>query len=220
MLLDRRQFLKRALLLSGVAAAAGAAGYSIHSNIMEVTQHLLTGILPKGQMLKIAVVSDFHAPRSFVNPNELAALVNEAECDALFIVGDTIDDSANLKLVPRLFENIKVSGSKFAVLGNWEHWSSVDLASLSDAYDAANVQLLVNEGSTLELESNQTTILGLDDLVGGEPDFELVESAEGFRIVLTHCPASFDHLRQLPEETLVLSGHTASYSCPGDWGIQ
>jgi predicted phosphodiesterase len=53
-------------------------------------------------------VSDFHAPRSFVTADDLAKAVNGAECDALFILGDTIDDSTNLGLVTGLFKNIQV----------------------------------------------------------------------------------------------------------------
>jgi len=112
---SRRQFLKRAVLASGAALAAGIGSYSVHSNFIEITQHRLAGVLTEGGSLKIVAVSDFHAPRSFVTADDLAKAVNGAECDALFILGDTIDDSTNLRLVTGLFKNIQVRGPKLAL---------------------------------------------------------------------------------------------------------
>jgi hypothetical protein len=206
---SRRQFLKRAILVSGAALAAGVGGYSLHSNIIEITQHHLAGALIEGRSLKIAVVSDFHAPRSFVTADDLSKAVNGAECHALFILGDTIDDSSNLRLVTGLFKNIRVRGPKLAVLGNWEHWSGVDLAALSKAYDDAGVRLLVNETLMFTPEGSRITVVGLDDLIAGRPNFELVRGPKALQIVLAHCPASFDHVNSLAGgPTLTLSGHT------------
>jgi len=95
------------------------------------------------------------------------------------------------------------------VLGNWEHWSGVDLVALSRAYQAADVRLLVNETATFTAGKNDVTVVGLDDLVGGLPNFELVRGFEGLRIVLAHCPASFDHIARLTEGPFfTFSGHT------------
>ncbi len=206
---SRRQFLKSATLLTGVAVAVAGGGYSVYSNVIDVTRHHLEGILGGNRPVKIAVVSDFHAPRSFVTSDWLAGEVNGANCDALVIVGDTIDRSTNVRLVTDLFKNIEVRGPKLAVLGNWEHWSNVDLEALFKGYEDAGVRLLVNETATLTPGASRLTIVGVDDLIASQPNFELVRRPDGLRIVLAHCPASFDHVRRVAQgPTLTLSGHT------------
>ncbi len=206
---SRRWFIKRVLLFGVGALSLGGIGYSVKSNMLDVTRHQLLSPKAKEVGLTIAVISDFHAPRSYVTSDSLAASVNELDCDALFIVGDTIDRSENVKLVTGLFKQIHVRGPKLAVLGNWEHWAGVDLAELSEAYDEADVRLLINQTHTFEVGATRITVIGLDDLVGGYPNFELVKGKGEFQVILAHCPASFDRIRMLAEgPTLTLSGHT------------
>ena len=195
-------------MLGGGALIAGGVGYSIHSNLLEVTQHHLSGVLPGSGGLKIAVVADLHAPRTLVSLDALAERVNEADCDALFIVGDTIDRSGNEVLVKEIFKALRVRGPKLAVLGNWEYWGGVDLRKLSKAYEAAGVQLLRNETVVVDFKDGKVTVVGLDDLISGQPEFDLV-SAEEFQIILAHCPGSFDRIRALADHPcLMISGHT------------
>lgn len=207
---SRRRFIKRTLLLGGGALALGTIGYSATSNMLNITRHRVINILPdSGVEVTLAVISDFHAPRTFVTSAFLAAAVNELDCDALFIVGDTVDQPENVRLVTDLFKQIHVRGPKLAVLGNWEHWAGIGLDELSAAYGDADVRLLVNQAFTLELGAAHMTVVGLDDLVAGSPKFDLVKGTTEPRIILAHCPASFNRIHTVATgPTLTLSGHT------------
>ncbi|MFQ5761829.1 MAG: metallophosphoesterase, partial [Candidatus Bathyarchaeia archaeon] len=149
------------------------------------------------------------APRTLVTSDFLASTVNELDCDALFIVGDTVDRSENVKLVTELFKQIHVRGPKLAVFGNWEHWAGIDLDELSAAYGEADVRLLVNQTFTFELGATRMTVVGLDDLVGGYPKFDLVKGTSELLVILAHCPASFNRIHTVAGgPTLTFSGHT------------
>lgn len=194
-------------MLGGGALTAGVVGYSIHSNLLEVTQHQMSTVLSEGR-LKIGVVADLHAPHSLVGLDTLAKEVNGADCDALFIVGDTIDRAGNEELVTEIFGELTVRGPKLAVLGNWEYWGELDLGALSRAYEAAGVQLLINEAVSLDSGGSRVAVVGLDDLIAGRPEFDLA-GARGFQIILAHCPASFDRIHALAQgSSLTISGHT------------
>jgi predicted MPP superfamily phosphohydrolase len=111
--------------------------------------------------------------------------------------------------------------AKYAVLGNWEHWSGVDLRALAELYGRHNGRLLVNE--SVAHPGGAVTITGVDDLAGA-PDLRgALRGAERapLRLLLAHSPAYRDtvaaHGRpsgtplSAPLDvggTLILSGHT------------
>jgi predicted MPP superfamily phosphohydrolase len=103
---------------------------------------------------------------------------------------------------------------KFAILGNWEYWGKIDRDQLSTIYNSHNCRLLINENITVELRNRDISIIGVDDYVGGEADFDIackgLEEAD-YIVVLSHCPVYRDTIatnNRGPKIDMVLSGHT------------
>lgn len=103
---------------------------------------------------------------------------------------------------------------KYAITGNWEYWGKVDLTKLKNTYSKNNCELLINENKTISIKNREISIIGIDDLVGGNADFgKAVENLKQTEtnIVLSHCPEHRDIIIKQKGNLnidLVLSGHT------------
>ncbi|MFT5244892.1 MAG: putative MPP superfamily phosphohydrolase [Glaciecola sp.] len=77
-----------------------------------------------------------------------------------------------------------------------------------------NCELLINENRSITIKNRQVSIIGIDDFVGGYPDFpKAVKNLKKTEtnIVLTHCPQHRDPIAVEKADLhidLVLSGHT------------
>lgn len=193
---SRRRFL-RAGIIAGVGA--GCLGYAACSNALDVEEYAIQ--LGVSRPLRIALITDLHAPSFNFSLEALHHAVREAKPDVVAVVGDTVDVAGNEHLIPDL---LGPCGGGVATLGNWEYWGKVDLDALETAYASAGFELLRNRATTI----HGTRVLGLDDLLGGAPDYELA-AHEGPQIVLSHCPATAqDIVQHATDPTLILAGHT------------
>ncbi|MBL8029506.1 MAG: metallophosphoesterase, partial [Fibrobacteres bacterium] len=125
-----------------------------------------------------------------------------------------IDDKNEVDNFITCFSKLTISCSKFAILGNWEYWSDVNITELKSKLLKIGIVLLINENRIISIKDRIVQIYGVDDYLGGKPDFN------GFRllnnqvnIILAHCPILFDQIINLDEinnlqKVLVLSGHT------------
>ncbi|MBD0319751.1 MAG: metallophosphoesterase, partial [Gemmatimonadetes bacterium] len=138
--------------------------------------------------------------------------------DFAFLTGDSVDRADALPALDAFLALLDPRLPKYAVLGNWEHWSRVDLAALARVYEKHNGRLLVNESAL----HRGVAIAGVDDLAG-TPDLRAaLRGAENapVRILLAHSPAFRDtvaahgqRVGALAREpvgaiTVMLSGHT------------
>jgi hypothetical protein len=156
--------------------------------------------------LRIVAVSDIHAPQFPVSDGNLVDLINSQEPDICIFAGDIIDQANNEALVRELHA-IQSSLAKIAVLGNWEYLSKLDLQKLRREYHKAGVRLLINESFRL----GPLSIVGVDDLVQGSFNWELIQHAPrgggALILLVSHCPAVMDDLN--PDfPFLIISGHT------------
>ena len=233
---SRREFLVGAL---GVGFTAGGGGSLINErDQIDVTHHVLNpDALPPGGRVSFAQLSDLHLHRIGRHEEHIAEAVNRLEPDFLVITGDTIDRADRVSILDSFLGMLDpIQG--FAVLGNWEHHSQVDLAALKRTYSVHSINLLVNQSTILEHRGKRLLITGLDDLGLGSPDIHrALDGAMPARqhLILAHCPAqrddllrdagwgsSFDpthpNLLGKDESVLVLSGHThGGQICVGGW---
>jgi len=168
-------------------------------------------------------ITDLHLKRVGEVHRRIAARVNAMAPDLLLFTGDSVDRRDRLGELASLLALFDPRTPKLAILGNWEHWSGVDLDELAAVHRRTNGRLLVNESAVHEVGGRSLLVTGLDDLVGGRPD--LRRSLAGAppadaHLLLAHCPEHRDQLARavvgtplsapfdLPRFALMLSGHT------------
>lgn len=160
-----------------------------------------------------AQISDLHIQSLTKVHKQIASRINELKPDVLFFTGDSVDKATKLEVFDQFLSEIDHHIPKKAILGNWEYWGHVDITALGQLYKKHNGELLVNENSSMECKGRKLSIIGVDDLVGGTPDFKKAISGippADVTITLAHCP-KYRNLIAIEHDVktdLVLSGHT------------
>ena len=198
--MNRRRFL--AALGAGGASLAAYARFG-EPRRLDVSRHVLDPASAPGRIpITIAQVSDLHLQRVGAIHHHVAARLAEARPDLVLFTGDSIDRAEKLPVFAEFLALLDPRIPSYAILGNWEHWGGVDLDALARLYARRNGRLLVNETAVHVHRGRRLAVTGLDDLVGGAPDLgRAVRGAEpaDARILLAHCPAHRDRLRDARE---------------------
>ena len=182
---------------------------------------------PGQRQITFVQVTDLHLESVGGMHRRMAARVNALRPDLVLFTGDSVDRADRLGAFAGLLALFEARTPKYAILGNWEHWSGVDTGELADVYRRANGRLLVNESAVHDVRGRALRVTGLDDLVGGRPDVRRAfadadADAADAHLLLAHCPEHRDRLdlAPLPFEgaapavvypsriTMMLSGHT------------
>ena len=206
--MNRRKFLKRAVIATPVALAGTAAyGKFIERHAVEVVPVELE--LGLGSPLTIALLGDFHFdPLYEIDYLEtVVAQVNSTNADLVLFAGDYVSHSTH-----RLAELVAILGKvesrhgRFAVLGNHDHW--VNANQIEDGLNSAGISVLRNQSVVLPGQPSWF-LTGLESYWAGWPNTQSIQAAPGDarHIVLVHEPDSFDKLTDA-RIALQLSGHT------------
>jgi predicted MPP superfamily phosphohydrolase len=200
-------FLRYAIII----LAAASAGPACQGNRIQVVSYEVN-LLNSDSSLNIVQVSDLHyKPGESIN-NQVASEVQRLDPDVLLLTGDMIDDKALLRSFAEYLGTLPKVRHRFAILGNWEYWSAVDVQALREVYARQGIKLLVNEQAEIEPAGKTFQVIGLDDLLGGNPRMPVLEDRQDRGIIiLAHCPQLYDTIyRQIPTHArgLILSGHT------------
>jgi predicted MPP superfamily phosphohydrolase len=166
----------------------------------------------KGQTFKIAQLSDLHL--SGIGDAREATLkhIKAIQPNLIVLSGDVIDNRNALPVLEE-FLNGMPAAIKVATLGNWEHWSGIDLKQLSAIYKRHQVKLLVNECLPLVVNGVHLSLAGLDDYTAGQPELvrTLQQCTQGAPIIMVqHSPGMFDEepSPDLGQIIYSLAGHT------------
>ena len=188
--------------------AAGLLAYSgaVVPDDFEVTTHVV-GADPQSNV-RIVQISDLHIQQFGEKESRLTQIVQDLKPDVIALTGDILDDPNNQQPLEAFLGALEPI-PRVAVLGNWEHWSGVDLERLRAAYEATpNSHLLVNQSAKISIRGNEITFVGLDDFTAGAPNRKLLQGPTGtMRIVLQHSPGLFHRSSQTADQ-ICLSGHT------------
>lgn len=163
--------------------------------------------------LEILHITDVHLAGMAPWVEQLrAALAAVRPPDILVITGDLVTRGWQPATVDRFLSGLPEARlGRFAILGNWEHWSGATGDAWAHRLAQHGVQLLVNEAA----DAGPLRIVGTDDHLAGEADVTaLLDQATGPTVVLTHSPAYFPQVVH-PHVSLVLSGHSHA----GQWRI-
>ena len=165
-----------------------------------------------GASLKIAQLSDLHILKIGRTEKQTIVSLEALKPDLILLTGDVIDHKDSLPPLKAFLQQLPQS-TKVAVLGNWEHWSGVDLQELAALYQENGVLLLLNNCISLADKGIPLSIAGLDDYTAGKPNLEQTfrNCGKGEPVVLIeHSPGAFEE-SPYPKSgkiAFILAGHT------------
>ncbi len=177
---------------------------------IEVRRFRGTARLAEGlERLRVAHLTDMHFGRvTPLSVQEAAvAAVNAEEPDVVVLTGDFVCHSqAYLEQMSAVLGKLRAPA--LGVLGNHDYWSGAD--EVRHGLKKANVTLLSNAHTTIEVRGQRLQILGLDDAYTGHAD--RARALKGLRkdvptLGLSHIAEEADAL-WAQGVSLVLAGHT------------
>ena len=154
--------------------------------------------------------SPFNGPRKL---EEVVARVNQSRPHIVLLAGDYVVSGARGgDFVPpertaSLLSKLEAPLGVFAVLGNHDHW--YDGPRVRRAFESAGIRVLENENVRVEGEGFDFWLVGIGDLMAGNPDVAGALAGlpqEGAAIALTHNPDLFPEITD--RVALTLAGHT------------
>jgi uncharacterized protein len=221
--MKRRNVLK---LLGASLATVGGYAIWIEPERIAIAHHNLRDHFTKlnptpkftNQTLRIVQISDLHIKRIDRFNRHIADRINQQQADLILFTGDIIDRSDNLPILETFLRLIDPKPAKYAILGNWEHFSGINITDLTALYAQFNCPLLINASRIHHHHGQPLLITGLDDTVEGQPN--LTQALANVQptanhLILAHAPDQRD-LFTAPEQQLlaqfqpqlILSGHT------------
>jgi uncharacterized protein len=224
--MQRRRLLK--LLGGSSLAVLGGHAFLIEPRQLEVAQYDLsqqawaqrpgTATNPPIKPIKLLQISDLHLRPIDDVTRRLATTINQQQADILLFTGDIIDRAHKIPILAEFLALLDPKLSKYAILGNWENFSKVDIPKLKATYQAYGCQLLINESVVHQQGDRQLLITGLDDTVEGRPDLAKALAnvqPHPHHLVLAHAPDQRDRFSAAEQALmakfqpqLILSGHT------------
>lgn len=165
-----------------------------------------------GKTIKLAQLSDLHISKIGTTERKTLEHIKGLQPQIILLSGDVIDRHDSLPALKSFLAQLPPA-IKFAILGNWEHWSGVDLDALATLYAENDVTLLVNKCISLSKQGIRLSIAGLDDYTAGQPDVDRALgscSREDPIIIAEHSPGLFDEPLppDMPKPAFSLAGHT------------
>ncbi|NKI27278.1 metallophosphoesterase [Arenibacter sp. 6A1] len=212
MKLNRRRFFQKFIL--GVMGFVVIDSYWLERYFISWTEFDLAE--GEAEKIKAIQLSDLHLKEIKYYHKSIANRINEERPDVLFITGDTIEHRRDVPIIKEFLDLIAKKIPKIAILGNKEYSGKIDLDTLKTTYSEQNGQLLINKSRLLKAKGREINIVGIDDYVGGVPDFtKACQTIDKSRpiIILNHCPAYRETIdiqakaMKMPPLT-ILSGHT------------
>jgi uncharacterized protein len=221
----KRRNLLKILLPTGLAALGGYTGW-IEPEQITIGQYNLQDRFvkfphpgqPSGTTLKIVQISDLHIKQVDQFYRAVADRVNQLQPDVVLLTGDIVDRDYTLPILEAFLTRLDPKPAKYAILGNWEHYSAVDLNALTAVYAQFNCPLLINASVIHRHQGHTLLLTGLDDTVEGQPN--LAQALAGVtpqpnHLILAHAPDQRDLFTAAEQQLLaqfqpqlILSGHT------------
>jgi len=208
---NRRQFMA-ALALGAGAAGLGFDSFYWENNHLEVTAYdWLTAKFPgDASPIRLVQISDLHLKKFGGFEKLVAQKVNELEPGLLVMTGDFIEANDKFEELKGFLQLLPSSCPKFAVLGNWDHWSGVKVKEFDRAFAGLGIALLDNSREELKVGSERICLVGVDDPTNGWDKLDKAAahlSDRQFNLFLAHSPNIISQIRDLPID-LMLCGHT------------
>jgi len=166
--------------------------------------------------IKIVQLTDLHINELKSFHKAIARKINIEQPDLICITGDSVNNNKGLPVFNQFLGLIDNDIPKSVIMGNKEYAGKVDINSYRSLIKKHNGRLLINESLKFSASGRSLVIIGVDDFIGGKPDFRNTASeydSSEETIVLNHCPEYSDEIALLNEIQkvnikLILAGHT------------
>jgi predicted MPP superfamily phosphohydrolase len=211
--MDRRTFLKAAVV-TVPAAAVGGASYSLYEAgavVIERPEVAVPRLPAAFDGLRVAFLADIHHG-PYVELDHVAAVVRTTlalQPDVVVLGGDY--STAEARYIGPCFEvltGLKAPLGVYGVLGNHDYWHGI--AESHAGFRASRIMEMTNAGVWLERGSHRLRLAGVDDMWCGQthPTSALGDArADDACVLVSHNPDFAEKLRD-ERVGLVLSGHT------------
>ena len=211
-LVSRRGFISR--IIFGLLSLAFIDAFWFERYIIDWNYFNLSAERSDG--IKVIHLSDLHIHTIKAFHFTLADRINEEKPDVLFFTGDSVDGDRYIQVLDQFLELISLKIPKYAILGNVDYEGRVEIKNLARTYEKYNGKLLINQHECFKKGERNLNIIGVDDYLCGNPDYEIAAKGLNFSdttIVLNHCPAyrfNIDAINASNSQrvALILSGHT------------
>lgn len=237
-LISRKSFISRAALIAGIFPFSGFI-YGMVRGRYAFTVHresiAYADLPPAFDGLSIVQISDLHmgswdhAAKAQVE--EIVSIINNIDADIVFFTGDIVNSKADeMNGWYEVLKTIRAKTGKFSILGNHDYgdyvnWKTeedkaVNLSLVKNIHPAIGFQLLLNEHTFIEKNTERLYIAGVENWGDGDfPKFGDLDQAyagipeDAFTILLSHDPSHWrakvlDHSLK---PHLMLSGHTHGF---------
>lgn len=162
---------------------------------------------------RIIQISDFHFGSWFDESALLHVVeeVNQLEPDLIAITGDFIsyNPSVHAQILVKALSQLQAKEAKVAVLGNHDYYHDPEL--VREILWKSNIRDLSNQVYTLQRNSSQLNVAGIDDHLTGKDnlDYVIKQIPDGATtILLAHEPDFADISAHTGKFDLQLSGHS------------
>lgn len=217
---SRRTFLQMTFGTIFLGAGSYVYGHYFEPTQLEISSvHLaLPRLTPEFDGYRIVQISDIHLDDELMTSAHLATItemVNELLPDLIVITGDFITAShhGGRKIFPEdLVPSLSLLAARdgvLAILGNHDHEENPSM--VQQVIRESGMINVGNSVHTLNRDTASLHIAGVDDVLEGQDDFELVLdqlSVDGAAILLVHEPDFADTSAKTKRFDLQLSGHS------------
>ncbi|SFD83934.1 hypothetical protein SAMN05216238_104332 [Lentibacillus persicus] len=218
--MNRRTFLKRSIgsLLAFIGLSGGTYYYAreIEPFMLDIKHEELASFkIPTSfNNFKIIQFSDTHVGYHYSTGQlaELVDTINSQQPDLVLFTGDLVDEPQAYhwddKIVQHL-QNLRAKHGKYWVYGNHDH-GGYGTETVKKVMDNGGFTLLQNNHVNIQIDNNQITLAGIDDVMLGSPDLQkTLENADPdlFTVLLSHEPDYADNAIESPVD-VQLSGHS------------
>ena len=194
------------LVIAGVILSL--IGFSLDNRLQMTNYNVYDSRVPAAfEGFKIAQISDMHCLWFGEGQSEIINMIRKGEPNIIILTGDILDVYIrDYDTATALISGLTKIAPVYAVSGNQEEASNINLQRMNEIYKEYSVQFLVDSGTTVTHDGADVFIYGLADREGN-PSAPPTVDADTYGILLYHRSDRFDSLKDFGYG-LVLSGHS------------
>ena len=176
----------------------------ITSNKLEAKEYTVNNSELEG--IIITHITDIHIGDYFTEEDlsKTVTLLNNQESDITFFTGDLFEiNEISNELKQQIIDELSLITTplKYAVLGNHDSHTDNKKDIVKDILVSSGFIVLENRNEIITINSTEINIIGLEDYMMGDDDYEPVLSTSNdntLNIVLSHEPDTFDQVSDYP----------------------